>query len=64
MKHAQEIATNRQSELDEIQRKLENADIEKEQLVSNKDEVIFMLFHITDNISNIRLLLLRVFGKI
>ena len=45
LKHAQEVATSRKNEMDELERKLQNSDFEKEGMNNERNEVSLSLLH-------------------
>ena len=45
LKHAQEVATSRKNEMDELERKLQNSDFEKEGMNNERNEVRLSLLH-------------------
>ena len=42
LEHAQEIATSRKNEVDELERKLQDSDLEKERMNGVRNEVSFI----------------------
>ena len=42
LEHAQEIATSRKNEVDELERKLQDSDVEKERMNGVRNEVSFI----------------------